>query len=240
MVKNNKGTILVIAVVAMSIMIIIGFICLRIYSNQSILDTRDVVKQRLYYSAIGSVEAMKGFLSEKIAENVQSRKGKQNSAGILIEQGDVTSGGSNEGFLANVTNNSTRTYEPFKWVSDSNTGLFGTDKAGVHNVFDGSMHPSIVTSVKLIRLTTSQLPTGTLYFSPTLSNNFNGVENAATAQRKAYVIEAKTTATFKTSLNSIENMEFYARYYFCTIKEGSGTETDPYKHTIHCIGWRID
>ena len=229
MVKNNKGTILVIAVVAMSIMIIIGFIC-----------SRDFVKQRLYYSAIGSVEAMKGFLSEKIAENVQSRKGKQNSAGILIEQGDVTSGGSNEGFLANVTNNSSRTYEPFKWVSTSNTGLFGTDKAGVHNVFDGSMHPSIVTSVKLIRLTTSQLPTGTLYFSPTISNNFNGVENAATSQRKAYVIEAKTTATFKTSLNSIENMEFYARYYFCTIKEGSGTETDPYKHTIHCIGWRID
>lgn len=236
MVKNNKGTVLVIAVVAMSIMIIIGFICLRIYSNQSILDTRDVVKQRLYYSAIGSVEAMKGFLSKKVAENIQSRSGKQDVHGNLVPQGDITANGENEGFLAYATRNGA--YEPFKWTN-ADPGLFGS-YAGKHDVFDASMHPPIITSVKLIRLNSK--PDGDFYAKggTRLASPFNGIAAGQTAPRKAYVIEAKTSTEFKTALNSINKMEVVARFYFVTQKIGDGTAGSPHRHAIHCVGWRIE
>ena len=234
-VKNNKGTVLVIAVVAMSIMIIIGFICLRIYSNQSILDTRDVVKQRLYYSAIGSVEAMKGYLSKKVAENIQSRKGQQNSDGSPILQGDITNDKIDEGFLASVTNGS---YYAL-------TGLFGS-YGGETNVFDASMHPPIV--IEYVRLkrfkNASSIPTGDFYagHEVKLTNPFNGIGYNSTSHKKGYVIEAKAKTKFNTALHSTNNMYVVAKFYFYTEHDATadGTDARPYRQVIHCVGWRIE
>lgn len=219
MLKNNKGTILVVAVVATSIMIIIGFVCLKIYSNQSMLDTKDVLNQRLYYSAIGSVEAMKGFISEKVAENIQSRNGKPKLQGDFISE-NVNDGG----FLFNKTHSGP--YKPFEG------DLFGDS-----NIFDASMHPAITTHVSVTLL--NRAVGGTFYFKKGANSSFPSIGTAATSKYKGYVIEAKASASLKTALNSVTNMEVTARYYFYTTRSGDGTVANIRRNTITPVGWRI-
>jgi len=68
MIKNKKGSILVITVISMFILTIIGFICLEMFVSQNILIATDVAKIKTFYAADGVVEMLRGYINANYPE----------------------------------------------------------------------------------------------------------------------------------------------------------------------------
>jgi hypothetical protein len=227
MIKNNKGTILVVAVTAMVVMIIIGFVCLQMYMNQSILDTYDVTKKRLFYSAEGAIEIFRGYINVHrgaIANDV--------AYGYLYNNSKVN----NSGDGSNITSANAWTPLP----------------SGALSPFDGTMHPPITVTVGLRRLTelsaTKNPELKYLLDGNAFGTAGNTFRTAITAgglptSDRAYEIIARATATHNTALigrNSNRNvMSVTLHYYFYTHHQGTDAAANN-QHVPTFVGWRIE
>ncbi len=69
MIKNQKGSILVVTVISMFVLTVIGFICLEMFVSQNILVSTDVAKIKTFYAADGVVEMLRGYINEKFIES---------------------------------------------------------------------------------------------------------------------------------------------------------------------------
>jgi hypothetical protein len=87
MIKNNKGTILLITIVSMMILTIIGYITLRMVSSQGVMDTYAQTKVRVDYAAEGIVERAKGYIAYVVDKNFIP-SGTVVTDGILGDKGD--------------------------------------------------------------------------------------------------------------------------------------------------------
>jgi hypothetical protein len=237
LIKNNKGTILVVAVVCMSIMIIIGFVCLKIYSSQSILDTRDVVKQRLYYNAIGGIEVMKGYLAAKVAEDIRSHENRE-YADYWGDTGNTGNSDNNghRGIVSKLVNNSGNNYQPLSATL----------------LRDNTMYPHINVTVKVTCINSA--PTGRFYVDSALRNYpstiggvsaFGGLTSDVTCRSYCIESEAKINGSFTSALSTGGTIKsVIMQFYFYTQKtETSVTGVHGEAHTfvrhhIHSVGLR--
>ena len=255
MIKNNKGTILVVAVTAMVIMIIIGYVCLQMYMNQGILDTYDVTKKRLFYSAEGSIEMFKAYL----IKNTNLEKQTYENIGLP---------GGAKGFIFNnakVNNSGKSDNDSFSAANSWNPLVSGTLVP-----FDGTMHPRINVQIGLRRLTAlgvganqnpelnsflnsiSAAPASHFYSTPApnLKERFVGPNRFRQAignftgagDRKAYEIVAKATTNHRTALSNNTAISCVIHYYFYTTPEYKtiGGVDKIIAHNITFVGWRIE
>jgi len=247
MIKNNKGTILVVAVTAMIVMIIIGFVCLQMYMNQSILDTYDVTKKRLFYSAEGIVEILRGYINITVPDSLND-----------VTTPPPAAMGSWGGFLYAKTLNSTAIWNIRTDSAAGDSKLAGLKQLLDPNIFDGTMHPGIKITelyVKRIKDTSDTdianlITTGCLYNPPDGSNrlphfrdgrhNRNATDPAAIY--RSYEIVVKAEATHNTALiggsasNNIMSLKLH--YYFFT--EFDGSDPAIIRHRPRFVGWRIE
>lgn len=255
MIKNNKGTILVVAVTAMVIMIIIGYVCLQMYMNQGILDTYDVTKKRLFYSAEGSIEMFKGYLIRHTDNEREEYK-------------DIGLPGGAKGFIFNnakVNNSEKSDNDSFSAANSWNPLASGTLRP-----FDGTMHPRIDVQIGLRRLTAlgtganqnpdlnsfinSIIATSASHFystpAPNLKERFVGTNRFRSAignftgagEKKAYEIIAKATTNHRTALSNNTAISCVIHYYFYTTPEHKMIDgiDKIIAHNITFVGWRIE
>ncbi len=247
MFKNNKGTVLVVAVTAMMIMIIIGAVCLQIYTNQSLLDTYDQIRMRTFYSAEAGVEMMRGYINQKLADTWVSSGSTQ--------LGDKANSG--RGFLYDVTKTQgllqgfmPKEWEPFK---DGSTVAYA--KPLLKEPFDGTMHPKVTVDVKLRRLTildqNNILNNEKIVFINDITlvplaagDIFHTLTTDALDYHtyRGYEIVSTATAEHKTTMG-VNTISTTLRYYFYTREK---VDTDPvtgnqtFNHFIFWVGWRKD
>ena len=69
-IKNNKGGILVITLVSMMILTIIGYVALKMFASQNVMDAYDQAKMRTDYCAEGIVERARGYIDYVVEKNV--------------------------------------------------------------------------------------------------------------------------------------------------------------------------
>lgn len=235
---NKKGAVLVVAITAMVIMIVIGAVCLQIYTNQSLMDSYDQIKMRTFYSAEGALEMMRGYIV-RMTENNLTNTGS--------ERGDSMYGG--RGFLASVTKYNNKTgkptvWEPFKDAAGSTKLLKGS--------FDGTMYPGIAAEVSVRRLTSADKTTlinNKIRFkpAPAAENQIYAVMSSETQDInnfRGYEIYATAYTTHKTTMGS-NVIRTTLRYYFFTERKsvtyGSGsTEYKVFTNDIKWVGWRRD
>ena len=258
MLTSKKGTVLVVAVTAMMIMMIIGFICFQIYTNQSILDTYDQVTKRTFYSAEGAIEMMKGYIEHKTDYYKDPIKGD-----VMANPADLTAINTNRGFLVSVTPfisaNNMKDWEPFK---DGSTHSFAI--ALLKENFDGTMHPGVKARVYLHRLRKTDedrivnqnkinfigysVPndpsSAKVNINSKIFRNINNVaaDDLATEVYKGYEIVAISSATHKTALSN-NTISTTLRYYFYTVRTSSpvaGTSDFNFSNKIQWVGWRRD
>lgn len=234
MLKNTKGTVLVVAVVAMMIMLIIGLICLKIYTIQAILDTYDQSKMRALYSAEGAIEMMRGYIDAKIVQN-------------LNIDGDTMNGG--RGFLQSVTpvqagtsgsNILTVNWDPFRH------GSTVSYRVPLHkDAFDGTIHPSVFVGVYLRRITKNNTSSED---SKAMQDKYNIVftddqycKAAGPCVDSAYKIVAVASTTHKTMLSS-QVVVSTVTYFFTTHKVATTLPTGVVYVTFDkkFEAWRID
>ncbi|MCR4662592.1 MAG: hypothetical protein K5622_01730 [Endomicrobiaceae bacterium] len=242
MLTNKKGTVLVVAITAMMIMIVIGAICLQIYTNQTILDGYDQVKKRTFYSAEAAVEMMKGYIVKKTEES------------LTIPGGDILTN-YNKGFLATVAPvtgaNTVKDWKPFSDNTANYKNLLLNPAAN----FDGTMHPAIKADVYLHRLTKAdetrvKTNSGVNFFkdngnpnSPQDINSsiFANATAADTSEYRGYEIVATASTLYKTSLSVDSTISTTLRYYFYTQRKNTGSAENPnYINEINWVGWRRD
>lgn len=241
MLMDKKGTVLVVAVTAMMVMIIIGLVCLQIYTNQSLLDTYDQIKQRTFYSAEAGVEMMRGYIDKKIDET---------SVTTGNERGDSMYG--NRGFLAFVTKvhgsiGETTNWEPFK---EGTTSPYA--RAFLKDVFDGTMHPSIQVEVHLHRLNALDFVEVHNNRGITFRDGGTNIDALIFASilteildfgrtYRGYEIVSTATAFHKTTMGT-NYIKTTLRYYFYTKREQVDVEPGVvlYKNNIKWVGWRRD
>lgn len=238
MIKNNKGTILVVAVTAMLVMIIIGFVCLQMYMNQSLLDTYDVTKKRLFYSAEGIIEILRGYINKSVPDD------------------DITPSGSRGGFLYNKTNNASKTWNIRTDSAAGDTKLAGLKQLLDANTFDGTMHPPVrITELYVKRIINNSdtdiaglISTGCLY-NPLGSNNLQHFRDGrhdkgaavtdGTADFRSYEIVAKAVSSHRTALSSNSEISVTLHYYFFTTFSGPPSASVT-RHKPRFVGWRIE
>lgn len=207
---NDKGTILPVTIVAMTIMMIIGVICLQMFSAQNILDTYDQAKIRTFYSAEGAIEMMRGYIDLAVNVNLDPVYGDNHSSG--------------------------RGYVNLKTSAGNWTPL---NNAAEHPVlstdyFDGTMYPGIKVSAYCSRLTNADFS----LISPEIPavtaasyGNYNAGANCA------YKIVAIASTTHKTNL-ATQLIVSTVTYYFATKRTVS--ETGYITRTNHFVCWRKD
>ena len=232
MIKNNKGTILVVAITAMIIMIIIGYVCLQMYMNQSIIDTYDATKKRLFYSAEGAIEIFRGYIN--INRSHIANDTAAGGYGYLYSHAIVNNSGNGSG----ITSSNAWTPLP----------------SGVLNPFDATMHPSIIVTVGLRRLTVLGAAVGQnpelrkLLNAGAFGAKGNTFRSAITtggvaSDDRAYEIIARATATHNTALigrsSSNNTMTLTLHYYFYTHHQGSDAAGNN-QHVPIFVGWRIE
>ena len=248
MLTDKKGTVLVVAVTAMMIMIIIGLVCLQIYTNQSLLDTYDQVRQRTFYSAEAGIEMMRGYIDKKVEENLVP------VGGVAVNVGDAMYGC--RGFLAYVTRihgvslinfDNTTVWEPFK---EGTTSPY--PNAYLKEVFDGTMHPKVDIEVTLHRLNASNYvdvhDDRHVYFkyggAPIDDKIFFAYPSEAfdiNAEYRGYEIRSVATAVHNTTMGS-NTIKTTLRYYFYTkrIPQDLGEGVTRFENRIFWVGWRQD
>lgn len=216
MILDNKGAILPVTIVAMLIMLIIGLVCLQIFSSQNILDTYDQIKQRTFYSAEGSVEMVRGFIDYSVNAH-------------LVGGSDNHEGGA--GYLFSRTKNTN--WYPLETVGDCTA--FATTK-----VFDGTMYPNINCRAYCARISTKD------ELKDLRNNKkviFPGVtEDNVVSDRDhcAYKIVAIASSTHKTNLGT-NLIVSTLTYYFCTEMVNNGTVDNPIiEHKKYFVCWRRD
>ena len=258
MLINKKGTVLVVAVTAMMIMLVIGLICLQIYTNQNILDTYDQVRMRTFYTAEGAIEMMKGYIENRTAFYLDPIKGD-----VMGNPADLTTINTNRGFLASVTPfvspNNMKDWEPFK---DGSTHSFATPL--LKENFDGTMYPGVSVRVYLHRLvntdedrivnqkkinfigyTTPNNPsTPKTNINSSIFRNINSIssDDANSEVYRGYEIVAISSATHKTALSN-NTITTTLRYYFYTVRTSvavPGTSDFCFSNKIQWVGWRRD
>lgn len=215
--KNNKGTILLVSVTAMVIMMIIGFVCLQMYINQNIFDTLDATNKRTYYAAEGAIEIMRGYIDKHIPDNDNALGGKGYIASVAQK---------NNSGIIDATNKGWCPSEIMTFLSDND------------------VHPHITVEVYLRRLT---LQTAThvknLIDSNLLPIDFSNACNDSDipSNNRAYEIIAKATASYKSVLIS-KNIITTVHCYFYTKYdvENEGTPSEKIKHKPKIVIWRVD
>lgn len=234
MLRNTKGTVLVVAVVAMMIMLIIGLICLKIYTIQAILDTYDQSKMRVLYSAEGAIDMMRGYIDAKIAQN-------------LNVDGDTMDGG--KGFLQSVTpvktgtsgsNIQTVNWDPFR---DGTSVSYSVPL--LKDAFDGTMHPRIFVGVYIHRITKNNTSSED---SKAIQDKYNIVftedqycKLPGPCVDSAYKIVAVASTTHKTMLSS-QVIVSTVTYFFTTHKVATTLPSGDVYITFDkkFEAWRID
>jgi hypothetical protein len=237
MLSNKKGTVLVIAVAAMMIMGIIGFICLQVYTNQSILDSYDQIRKRTFYSAEGAVEMMKGYIDKKLNENEPL---------INNAVGDT--------YLYDKTKN--KNWAPFTNSFDDYAIFKTVYGKKFHNedgklflksdqFFDRTIHPGIKVIVFVHRVKYNPflflLDDYTLYREVEKSwpwwpadpmSNYTGTNK----HKGLYVIVASAFADHKSTMG-VNTVRTTLRLYFCTHLNGG----DMSKRLVtKWVAWRVD
>ncbi len=229
MLSNKKGTVLVIAVAAMMIMGIIGFICLQVYTNQNMLDTYDQIRKRTFYSAEGAVEMMRGYLQKKI-----------DATTVNPMDGDV--------YLYDKTNGKnwapfTDTFEDYEIFKTVYGDVFhkedGTLFLKKTEFFDRTIHPGIKVIVFVHRvrwLTDYNLYHDDLggYWPAEAGPMGNYVSLVPSKYNGLYVIVASAFAEHKSTMG-VNTVRTTLRFYFYT-KYKSMSE----KNEIKWVAWRID
>lgn len=242
MLRNKKGTVLVVAIVAIMIMIIIGMICLQMYANQNIIDTYDQARIRTFYTAEGAIEMMRGYINKKLAETRDPVKG------------DISN------FLVKVTpfvtgTKKTTDWYPFIRKNPANYQvpvLVDSDNGNIDIPFDGTMYPPIYVSVTLHRLykksssDSDKNRISSLLLSDITPDKFYASKaDPANAYddpdySPAYEIVAIASTTHRTSLSSAV-ISTTLRYYFWTKYTNTGTVDNPcIVYEKKFVGWRKD
>lgn len=239
MLKNNKGTVLVIAVTAMIIMIVIGMVCLKIYETQSLLDVYEQARIRTFYAAEGAIEMMRGYIDVKTAEHLGTNGDVVDGDGYLSSVTPFkVSAGSIIGLL-NPNNYDTVNWEPF----GSNTTTLDPKKF-LEKEFDASMYPSISVTVYLRKLTAVKdltrvqtdlkVPFSIEHFCVVVGTVLQITDDTG------YEIVATAKANYKTALAN-GDISTTLRYYFSTKRQNLGTPENPnMKYTKTFVAWRKD
>lgn len=185
---NDKGTILPVTIVAMTIMMIIGIICLKIFSSQNILDTYDQAKIRTTYSAEGVVEVMRGYIQYAVNVNKDPMYGDNHHSGRGYINWKTSAG---------------------NWTPLNNATEYPVLAA---DFFDGTMYPGIKVSAYCSRLSAADfnlLSSEYPAVNATSYGNYNAGENCA------YKIVAIASTTHKTNL-ATQLIVSTVTYYFAT------------------------
>lgn len=227
MALSNRGTILPVTIVSMTVMMIIGIICLQMFSAQNILDTYDQVKLRTFYSAESTIEMMRGYIDYITNIKMQSNGDSWNNS---------------RGFLN------------YKTISGAWAPLCITEADSYpvleSGFFDGTMYPGVKVSVSCSRLHSTEISNlhsnGIVNFNVSIPGesfyvaDFVADDNSNDGNLCAYKIVAIASSTHKTSL-STQLIVSTVTYFFITKKFGTGNPgEDNIEHRKYFVCWRKD
>ena len=214
MIINKKGTILPVTVIAMTIMMIIGLISLKMFQLRNVLMTEEILKLRLFYSAEGCVEIMRAGIDILMKQNTDSEGYSTNR----------------DGYLASIFPVGKKKYI----LEGEKFSIFSGDKKYFEELFDNAYksYPRVYCRVYCEGLGND----------PYIVKDFSGVNFPITPDGneiyRYYRIVAESSATFNSSFGT-RTMSSTVVYYFYTRLdiEHAGTN-EKYKHYIFFAGYR--
>ena len=214
MIINKKGTILPVTVIAMTIMMIIGLISLKMFQLRNVLMTEEILKLRLFYSAEGCVEIMRAGID------------------ILMKQNTTFDGYSHnkEGYLASVFPVGGKKYI----LEGDKFSIFSGDNKYFEELFDNAYksYPRVYCRVYCEGLGND----------PYIVKKFSGINFPFSPDGnetyRYYRIVAQSSSTYNSSFGT-RTMHSTVVYYFYTklTIEHVGTN-EKYKHDIYFAGYR--
>lgn len=220
MIINKKGTILPVTVIAMTIMMIIGLISLKMFQLRNVLMAEDILKLRLFYSAEGCVEIMRAGIDILMKKNTDSEGYSTNRDGYLVSVFPIG--------------------EKKYILEGDKFSIFSGNNKYFEELFDNAYksYPRVY-----CRVYCENLGVCDEFFRERIQN-FAGIKipdlppDAAPDTYNCYRIVAQSSATFNSSFGT-RTMSSTVVYYFYTklIKEGSGVN-ERFKHRIYFAGWR--
>ena len=224
MIINKKGTILPVTVIAMTIMMIMGLISLKMFQLRNVLMTEDILKLRLFYSAEGCVEIMRAGIDILMKQNTDSEGYSTNRDGYLVSvfpigakkyilEGDKFSifSGNNK-YFEELFDNAYKSYPRiFCRVYCENLGNVDEDSREKIKNFSGITFPEL---------------------SP----------DADTDTYNCYRIVAESSATFNSSFGTRTMSSTVVYYFYTKLIKYSGQEdggaSEKFKHDIYFAGYR--
>ena len=214
MIINKKGTILPVTVIAMTIMMIIGLISLKMFQLRNILMTEDILKLRLFYSAEGCVEIMRAGIDILMKQNTDSNGYSTNRTG----------------YLASLFPLETKKYI----LEGEKFSIFSGNNKYFEELFDNAYKsfPKVYCRVYCENLGND----------PYRVKNFSGITLPFSPEGNEayhyYRIVAQSSATFNSSFGARTMSSTVVYYFYTKLQEEFDGNTRKYKHNIYFAGYR--
>ena len=214
MIINKKGTILPVTVIAMTIMMIIGLISLKMFQLRNVLMTEEILKLRLFYSAEGCVEIMRAGIDVLMKQNTDFWGYSTNK----------------DGYLASIFPVGEKKYI----LEGEKFSIFSGDKKYFEELFYNAYksYPRVYCRVYCEGLVND----------PYIVKDFSGINFPISPDGnetyRYYRIVAESSATFNSSFGTRTMSSTVVYYFYTKLKiEHAGTN-EKYKHYIFFAGYR--